>query len=64
VSAIGKIYGGYAFIVVLMFWIYYSCIVFVLGGIVGQAYWERRKWREKLREKAHQMPREGTTVFR
>ncbi len=46
VSAIGKIYGGYAFMLVLMFWIYYSCIVFVFGGMVGQTYWERRRWRE------------------
>jgi len=47
VSAIGKIFGGYAFLLVIMFWIYYSSIVFVFGGIVGQVYWERRKWREE-----------------
>ena len=52
VSAIGKIYGGYAFFLVLMFWIYYSSIVFVFGGIVGQVYWERRKWREQLHKAA------------
>lgn len=45
VSTIGKIYGAYAFLVVLMIWIYYSCILFVLGGIVGQVYWERKKRR-------------------
>ena len=53
VSTIGKIYGAYAFIVVLMVWIYYSCIVFVLGGIVGQVYWERKKQRERLRGSDH-----------
>jgi membrane protein len=42
-SAIGKIYGPYAFILVLLIWIYYSSIIFVIGGIVGQAYWERNK---------------------
>ncbi|MBI4534949.1 MAG: YihY/virulence factor BrkB family protein [Ignavibacteriae bacterium] len=42
-SAIGKIYGPYAFILVLLFWIYYSSIVFLFGGMVGQIYWERRK---------------------
>jgi membrane protein len=42
-SAIGKIYGPYAFILVLLIWIYYSSIIFVVGGIVGQAYWERYK---------------------
>jgi len=42
-SAIGKIYGPYAFLLVLLFWIYYSSLVFVLGAIVGQVYWERTK---------------------
>ncbi len=39
-SAIGSIYGPYAFLLVLLLWIYYSSVIFVLGGIVGQAYWE------------------------
>ncbi|MGB5875612.1 MAG: YihY/virulence factor BrkB family protein, partial [Bacteroidota bacterium] len=39
-SAIGSIYGPYAFLLVLLLWIYYSSLIFVLGGIVGQAYWE------------------------
>ena len=43
VSALGKLYGPYAFLLVLLFWIYYSSLVFVLGAIVGQVYWERRK---------------------
>lgn len=42
-SAIGKIYGPYAFILVLLIWIYYSSIIFIVGGIVGQTYWERYK---------------------
>jgi membrane protein len=42
-SAIGKIYGPYAFLLVLLFWIYYSSLIFVVGGIVGQVYWERLK---------------------
>lgn len=50
-SAIGKIYGPYAFILVLLIWIYYSSIIFIVGGIVGQAYWERSRLKEagKLR---------------
>ncbi|MBX2989858.1 MAG: YihY/virulence factor BrkB family protein [Bacteroidetes bacterium] len=50
-SAIGTIYGPYAFILVLLIWIYYSSIIFVIGAIVGQAYWERAKLKEagKLR---------------
>ena len=42
-SGIGKIYGPYAFLLVLLFWIYYSSIIFVFGGIVGQVHWERVK---------------------
>ena len=42
-STIGKIYGTYAFVLVLLVWIYYSCIIFIIGGVVGQTYWERRR---------------------
>lgn len=45
-SAIGKIYGPYAFILVLLFWVYYSSIIFIAGGMVGQVYWERLKLKE------------------
>ncbi len=50
-SAIGKIYGPYAFILVLLIWVYYSAIIFIIGGIVGQTYWERYKLKQagKLR---------------
>ncbi len=41
VSAIATIYGPYAFMAVLLFWIYYSSMIFVFGAIVGQVYWER-----------------------
>lgn len=46
VSAIGRIYGPYAFILVLLFWVYYSSLIFVLGAMVGQVYWERVKMKE------------------
>jgi membrane protein len=42
-SAIATIYGPYAFILVLLVWVYYSSLVFVVGAIVGQVHWERRK---------------------
>ena len=45
-SAIGKIYGPYAFILVLLIWIYYSSLIFVIGGIFGEVYWERLKLRQ------------------
>ncbi|HEX9657208.1 MAG TPA: YihY/virulence factor BrkB family protein [Bacteroidota bacterium] len=46
-SALGKIYGSYAFILVILIWVYFCSLVFVLGAIVGQVYWERRKLREE-----------------
>lgn len=45
-SFIGMIYGPYAFLLVLFLWIYLSSLLFVLGGIVGQVYWERHKLME------------------
>jgi membrane protein len=47
VSAIGTIYGPYAFLLVLLFWIYYSSITFVFGAIVGQVHWERIRYLRK-----------------
>lgn len=45
-SAIGTLYGPYAFILVLLIWIYYSSIIFIVGGIVGQTYWERYRLKQ------------------
>jgi len=36
-----KLYGAYAFLLVFIVWIYYSSVVFVIGGIVGQIYREK-----------------------
>jgi len=40
-SSIGTIYGPYAFILVLLIWVYYSGLIFVVGAVVGQVHWER-----------------------
>jgi membrane protein len=45
-SIIGQIYGPYAFMLVLLLWIYISSLLFVFGGIVGQVYWERKRLKE------------------
>jgi membrane protein len=45
-SIIGRIYGPYAFMLVLLLWIYISSLLFVFGGIVGQVYWERKRLKE------------------
>lgn len=51
VANYGTMYGRLATLVVLVFWIYYSAIVFILGGVVGQVYdlgRTRRRQRELL----------------
>jgi membrane protein len=53
-SAIGTVYGGYAFILVLLFWVYYSSLVFVIGAMAGQVYWESKK--PMLKQKATGVP--------
>ncbi len=45
-SAIATVYGPYAFLLVLLIWIYYTSMIFVFGGIVGQVHWERLRARE------------------
>lgn len=36
-----KLYGTYAFILVLLIWIYYTSLVFLIGGVVGEVVRER-----------------------
>lgn len=38
-----RIYGAYVFMIVVVFWIYYSAVVFILGAFIGQLYSERKK---------------------
>jgi membrane protein len=38
-----KLYGTYAFLLVLLVWVFYSSVVFVVGAIIGQVYRERHK---------------------
>jgi membrane protein len=40
-AAYGKIYGAYALVVVVAFWIYYSSVVFIIGAEIGRLYYER-----------------------
>ncbi len=36
-----KIYGAYALIVIVAFWLYYSATVFVFGAVIGRLYHDR-----------------------
>lgn len=42
IATLNKIYGTYALVVVVAFWIYYSSILFLIGAEIGQLYRERR----------------------
>lgn len=37
----GRIYGAYALVVVIAFWIYYTAAVFIIGGEIGKLFDER-----------------------
>ncbi|MCP4685701.1 MAG: YihY/virulence factor BrkB family protein [bacterium] len=39
--SIKEVYGAYAILVVVAFWVYYTSMVFIIGGEVGQLYRER-----------------------
>jgi membrane protein len=49
-GTLGKIYGTYALIVVVAFWIYYSSIVFIIGAEIGRLYADRRYAKMKGKE--------------
>jgi len=41
-SSFGKIYGTYALVVVVAFWIYFSSVVFIIGAEIGKLFQERQ----------------------
>lgn len=42
-TSYSKIYGAYAFVLVLMVWVFYSCFIFILGAEAAQAASEVRR---------------------
>lgn len=40
-GSIGRIYGTYAFLVVVAFWIYYSSVVFIIGAEIAKLHYDR-----------------------
>ncbi len=41
-ASFSQIYGAYALVVVVAFWIYYSSVVFIIGAEIGRLYYERK----------------------
>lgn len=50
----GKIYGAYALVIVIAFWIYYTAAVFIIGAEIGKLFDERLK--ERLAQKSIKTP--------
>jgi membrane protein len=48
----GKIYGTYALLIVIAFWIYYTAAVFIIGAEIAKLFDERL--RERIAAKQHQ----------
>ncbi len=47
-TTLGRIYGTYAIVVVVAFWIYYSSIVFIIGAEIGKLYSEKKYSSENI----------------
>jgi membrane protein len=45
-----RVYGAYFFLIVVAFWIYYTSLVFIVGGEIGQLYRERSRRRQAMAE--------------
>lgn len=50
-AAFGKIYGTYALVVVVAFWIFYASVVFIIGAEIGKLYSERRAFLSQKNDK-------------
>ncbi|MDD5425168.1 MAG: YihY/virulence factor BrkB family protein [candidate division Zixibacteria bacterium] len=49
-ASINRVYGAYALLVVVAFWIYYTSVVFIAGAEIGQLNWERNKKTKALQQ--------------
>ncbi len=46
-ASLNQIYGAYAFVLVIMLWTFYSCVIFVLGAEAGEVWKELRMKKEE-----------------
>ena len=49
-TTLEHIYGAYAFIVIVAFWVYYSSLVFTIAAIIGRLYGDRVKMAQNRKE--------------
>lgn len=50
------LYGAFALIVVILFWVYYSSCIFIVGAEIGQLYRERLLMKKKDKSKNNNPP--------
>ena len=55
-TTFSRIYGAYAFVIVIAFWIYYTSAVFIVGAEVGKLFDERVDERQKLQQQQESPP--------
>jgi len=53
-TTFSRIYGAYAFVIVVAFWIYYTSAVFIVGAEIGKLFDERVDERQKQKEEEQQ----------
>ena len=55
-TTFSRIYGAYAFVIVVAFWIYYTSAVFIVGAEVGKLFDERVDEKQKLLQQQEPPP--------
>lgn len=55
-TTFSRIYGAYAFVIVIAFWIYYTSAVFIIGAEVGKLFDERVDEKQKLQQQQEPPP--------
>ena len=55
-TTFSRIYGAYAFVIVVAFWIYYTSAVFIVGAEVGKLFDERVDEKQKLVQQQESPP--------
>lgn len=55
-TTFSRIYGAYAFVIVVAFWIYYTSAVFIVGAEIGKLFDERVDEKQKLLQQQEPLP--------
>ncbi len=59
VASFKKVYGAYSLIIVVVFWLYYTSLIFILGGLIGQLY---REWHDNKKNEPNNTGKDSAVV--